>query len=306
MELGRRALRAEESAVAHRRLDAVSSPAPSVGWVPNRPDVLAAVAASARDRVPVGLQAAVTDPGRRGLAGLVLLVAVLVVVALAGLLAARPEERSVPSRSAALGRPVDGPAAAAAGGPAAAAGDPGAATGPASAAGGVPAATGATASGAGATAAGAPVLVHVAGAVREPGLVELAAGSRVADAVEAAGGVTVRGDPASVNLARPVVDGEQVVVVRHGSAPVALGAVPGPVVGGNPSLGAGAAPAGPVDLNTATLEQLDALPGIGPVLAARILDWRSANGRFSSVDELGEVSGIGEATLADLRPAVRV
>jgi competence protein ComEA len=156
------------------------------------------------------------------------------------------------------------------------------------------------------TASPAEVVVHVVGAVRRPGLVHLPAGARVADAVDAAGGATSRAQLASVNLARVLVDGEQLVVQRRGG-PVLLGA-PGSagVAGGSGGAAATASPASPVDLNTATLEQLDELPGIGPVLAQRILDWRAANGRFSTVDELGEVSGIGEATMADLRPLVRV
>ena len=155
------------------------------------------------------------------------------------------------------------------------------------------------------TAAAGPateVVVHVVGAVHHPGLVRLPAGSRVADAVRAAGGTTASARPASVNLARLLVDGEQLVVQRRGSAP--LVAAPGPP--GAVGSGATPAPSAPVDLNSATLEALDGLPGIGPVLAQRILDWRTAHGRFSSVDELGEVSGIGEATLADLRPVVTV
>jgi competence protein ComEA len=149
----------------------------------------------------------------------------------------------------------------------------------------------------------AEVVVHVVGAVHRPGLVRLPAGSRVADAVRAAGGTTASARPASVNLARVLVDGEQLVVQRRGAAP--LVAAPG-VTGPATSSGQAAGSAAPVDLNVATLESLDALPGIGPVLAQRILDWRTAHGRFSSVDELGEVSGIGEATLADLRPVVTV
>ncbi len=145
----------------------------------------------------------------------------------------------------------------------------------------------------------AEVVVHVVGAVHRPGLVRLRAGSRVADAVDAAGGPTDAARLASVNLARPAVDGEQVVVQRRGR-PSVLGA---PAVSA-PAAGAG--PASPVDLNSATLDALDGLPGIGPVLAQRILDWRRAHGRFSSVDELGEVSGIGEATLSDLAPLVVV
>ena len=166
-------------------------------------------------------------------------------------------------------------------------------------------ATAAVATGA-ATAAASPaaeVVVHVVGAVHHPGLVRLPAGSRVVDAVRAAGGTTASARPASVNLARLLVDGEQLVVQRRGSPPLA--AAPG-LAGAVGSAGATPAPSAPVDLNSATLEALDALPGIGPVLAQRILDWRTAHGRFSSVDELGEVSGIGEATLADLRPVVTV
>ena len=163
--------------------------------------------------------------------------------------------------------------------------------------------TAATASSAATTGSAREVVVHVVGAVHHPGLVRLPAGSRVADAVRAAGGTTASARPASVNLARLLVDGEQLVVQRRGSAP--LVAAPGPP-GAVGSAGATPAPSAPVDLNSATLEALDALPGIGPVLAQRILDWRTAHGRFSSVDELGEVSGIGEATLADLRPVVTV
>jgi competence protein ComEA len=147
------------------------------------------------------------------------------------------------------------------------------------------------------------VVVHVAGAVRRPGLVELPGGARVSDAVEAAGGATRKADLTSVNLARPLVDGEQLLVLRRGQAG-------GPVAGAaGPPGGAGgpAGPAGaPIDLNTATLQQLDGLPGVGPVLAQRIIDWRTEHGRFATVDELTEVSGIGERTLADLRSAVRV
>ncbi len=143
------------------------------------------------------------------------------------------------------------------------------------------------------------VVVHVVGEVARPGLVRVPAGARVADAVQEAGGAGPLADLGLVNLARPVVDGEQVVLPREGEA-LALPAPPAP--------GSGAAPtaAGPVDLNAATLEQLDALDGIGPVLAQRILDWRTANGRFSGVDELGEVEGIGDKLLERLRDQVRV
>lgn len=161
----------------------------------------------------------------------------------------------------------------------------------------------------GAPAASMPpsVTVHVVGAVHRPGLAQLPAGARVADAIRAAGGTTTGARLASVNLARPLVDGEQLVVQRR-DGPTIVGA-PGGFSSGAGSAGAATGPgtaASPVDLNTASLEALDGLPGIGPVLAQRILDWRGAHGRFSAVDELGEVAGIGEATLADLRPLVAV
>jgi competence protein ComEA len=144
------------------------------------------------------------------------------------------------------------------------------------------------------------LVVHVTGAVRRPGLVELPAGSRVDAALSAAGGATHKADLASVNLARRLVDGEQIVVLRKGRSTAPPGGASGPPAD------ASASPGQPVDLNTATLEQLDGLPGVGPVLAQRIIDWRTEHNRFSSVDELTEVSGIGERTLADLRPLVHV
>lgn len=142
------------------------------------------------------------------------------------------------------------------------------------------------------------VIVHVAGQVARPGLVRLPGGSRVADAVEAAGGVTRPRAAESVNLARLVVDGEQIYVGGGGGG--AGGAE-------SPRVGAGADSANsPLDLNAATAEQFDALPGVGPVIAGRIVEWRTLHGRFRSVEELAEVSGIGEAILASLRPLVRV
>ncbi len=146
------------------------------------------------------------------------------------------------------------------------------------------------------------VVVDVAGKVRSPGLVTLPEGSRVADALEEAGGPRPGVDLTTLNLARPLVDGEQLLV---GLAPAVW---PPPEVG-TPTPGSvpgepGAVPL--VDLNTATLEQLDTLPGIGPVTGQAILDWRAANGSFTSVDELLEVDGIGDATLADLRDLVTV
>jgi competence protein ComEA len=147
----------------------------------------------------------------------------------------------------------------------------------------------------------APVLVHVLGAVARPGLVELASGARVVDAVAAAGGFAADADPAGVNLARPVVDGEQLVVA-------AVGQVPAPVPSSSTDPGGGGtgatSPGGPVHLNTADLAALDTLPRIGPALAQRIIDWREANGPFTSVDQLLEVAGIGDAVFSGLADRV--
>jgi competence protein ComEA len=136
------------------------------------------------------------------------------------------------------------------------------------------------------------VVVDVVGAVRRPGLYRLAQGSRIADALTRAGGATAKADLAQVNLAAPLADGEQVVVPRRGVA--AAGAASG-------SAGAAAAP---VQLSTATLEQLDSLPGVGPVTAQKILDYRQKHGAFQSVDELDAVPGIGPKRLDQLHELV--
>lgn len=135
------------------------------------------------------------------------------------------------------------------------------------------------------------VYVDVVGAVRRPGLYRIGAGARVADAVTRAGGPTRKADLELINLAALVADGEQVIVPRRGAADVA-------------ATGASSSPSGPVHLNGATLEQLDALPGVGPVTAQKIVDYRVQHGGFGSVDELDAVPGIGPARLSDLRPLV--
>jgi competence protein ComEA len=150
-------------------------------------------------------------------------------------------------------------------------------------------------------AGGGPV-VDVVGKVRRPGVYRLGSGARVQDAVTAAGGMMPGVDPVSVNLARKLTDGEQLVIGLPAVGQLAPGQ---PTVGDAPPAG-GAAGAGPLDLNSATVEQLDALPGVGPVLAQRIVDWRSQHGRFDSVADLSKVSGIGQAKLADLTPLVTV
>ena len=160
--------------------------------------------------------------------------------------------------------------------------------------------------GAGASTASAEIVVHVVGQVLRPGLVRLRAGARVADAIKQAGGARAGADLSALNLARPVTDGEQIRVPRPGeSAATGTGAGSGGGRAGSATGGgAGASSGAPVSLNAADTAGLDALPGVGPVLAQRIIDWRAEHGRFTSVDELGEVSGIGDKLLARLRPLV--
>ena len=148
-----------------------------------------------------------------------------------------------------------------------------------------------------ATSSRSAVVAHVAGAVVRPGLYRLGGAPRVADALDAAGGPAPDADLDAVNLAAAVADGERVYLPRKGEAP------PGAVAGG--ASGPGSNPA-PLDLNTATAEQLEELPGVGPSTAAAILAYRQQHGPFRSVDQLLEVRGIGEARLAELRPKVRV
>ena len=166
-------------------------------------------------------------------------------------------------------------------------------------------------SGAGGTAVGTAsaeqVVVHVVGQVARPGLVRLRPGARVADAITAAGGATKRADLAALNLARPVTDGEQVHVPRPGETPLAPQGPgpPGPASGGAAGGGVEAGD-GLVNLNSADQATLETLPGVGPVLAQRILEWRSEHKRFTSVEELREVSGIGDKVFASLQPKVTV
>jgi competence protein ComEA len=137
------------------------------------------------------------------------------------------------------------------------------------------------------------VVVDVVGAVRRPGLYRLREGTRIADAVGRAGGATPKADLAQVNLAAPLADGEQVVVPARGAAAAAGGTAAAP-----------GSPTAPVDLNTASPEQLDTLPGVGPSTAAKIIAFRQAHGPFHSLAELDAVPGIGPARLAELKGLV--
>ena len=138
------------------------------------------------------------------------------------------------------------------------------------------------------------LVIDVAGAVRRPGLYRLRPGSRIDDAIAAAGGVTAKAQLDAVNLAAPVADGEQVVVPARGAVGSSAASAPA----------AGSSPSAPLDLNTATAEQLDSLPGIGPVTAQKILDFRQQHGAFHSVAELEGVPGIGPGRLAQLKGLV--
>lgn len=231
---------------------------------------------------------------RKAVLGLVLLLLIAVGYAVQHFWLGRPQAVAVPVAAARpVARPVAesdpgappepaGPETAAQSEPAA----PAAPVEPADAAGSGPASppSGGAARGAPAL---APVVVDIAGRVTHPGVRTLTGGSRVADALRAAGGALPGVDTDGLNLARVLVDGEQVLV-----------GAPAPPVAAQPS----AAPRSPVSLNRATLDQLDALPGVGPVLARHILDFRSSHGLFRSVEQLRQISGIGERKLSDLKP----
>ncbi|MDF9813215.1 ComEA family DNA-binding protein [Streptomyces sp. SPB162] len=188
----------------------------------------------------------------------------------------RPRTVSAPAR-------IDGPSPGA---------SPASLRGPGSAPGSAAVGSGPSGFGPAAVVTAKPVLtVDVAGQARRPGLLRLPAGSRVADALAAAGGALPGTDTSALNLARVLTDGEQLVV---GGPPTA--AAPGP---------GGGAPAGPISLSSATSAQLETLPGVGPVLARHILDYRAQHGGFASVDQLRDVTGIGDRRFSDLKPLVQ-
>jgi competence protein ComEA len=211
-------------------------------------------------------------PDSRGAAGLALAVLVAVVATLWWVLSARPHSQAV------------GPAVAIT--PEVSLSAPGA-TNPSTGAG----STSVVPSGSSA----ATVLVDVAGKVRRPGVYRLPAGSRVYQAIRVAGGARPGVSTTALNLAAAVTDGEQIVVGAHV-----------PVQDAPPVVGTSAVGAGPIDLNTATLEQLESLPGVGPVLGQNILDWRNAHGHFASVGQLQQVPGIGDVRMAQLQPLVTI
>ena len=229
-----------------------------------------------RRLAPAAWRGARLDPGRPGATALALVAAVAAVVAAVGVWLERPRAEPVPDLPAVTVSAPDADSSAAS------------------------ARTTAAPTAAAPTPPPAPLVVSVSGKVRRPGLVEVPEGARVADVLDAAGGALPGTDLSTLNLARRVADGEQ-VSVGVPAAPDAAPAAPG-----NPSSAAGGAANGKVDLNLATVEQLDALPGIGPVTAQRILEWRSRHGRFTRVEQLREIEGIGERRLAQLREMVTV
>lgn len=240
--------------LAAARLDRLFA-APGSGWVPPPADDVeqASWSPPATGLLPDTVRGGRLDPGRRGAAALLVVGLVAAAVAAVVVLRGQPEEVLVPEVTAS-GAPLPG------------------------------------ADDASAAPAG-ELVVSVAGEVVRPGLVRLPAGSRVDDALRAAGGLIPGTEVGLLNLARKLVDGEQVLV----------GVEPPP---GAAAAGPGAAAGGLLDLNTATPEQLDDLPGVGPVLAGRIVDWRTEHGGFRSVDQLREVPGIGESKYATLKSKV--
>ena len=257
--------------------------------------------------VPESLREARVDPGRRGAILLTVVAAVAAVVAAVGVWRDRPETRPVqpvalsPVTTNGSSGPVTGDEASTA--------VSGARASPAPRA---PAATSSGARSVTASSTSSTVYVSVTGFVRKPGVVRLRAGSRVADAIASAGGVNADGDVTGMNLAAVLSDGDSVVVGGGQSRSVA-GTVTGTPLGSSRATVTGAATATPdpaaatpVNLNEADQSALEALPGVGPVMAGNILAWRNEHGSFSSVEQLQEVSGIGPARYAQLASLVTV
>ena len=154
--------------------------------------------------------------------------------------------------------------------------------------------------------AAADVLVYVCGAVKSPGVVRVPADARVADALELAGGPEAKAELAAVNLAAKVVDGQQIVVPERGTVAAAGAAASGAAGGAAAAGGSAAVPGAPVNINTASLEELDALSGVGPATAQKIIDYRTASGPFKTVEDIKNVSGIGDAKFAAMKDSITV
>ena len=275
--------------------------------------------------VPEPLREARVDPGRRGALLLTVVAAVAALVAAVGVWRDQPEARPVQAVSLAQvsdAAPATGTAAAGrttgslrtAAGPrttktaAGSAGVDSSDGGDASSGGDSSAGVGGGGAGTGAPAEPAVLVVSVTGAVRHPGLVRLPPGARVADAIAKAGGVTGPADLTGMNLAARLSDGASVVVsdeAHGGGGSSVSGLGPDPTAGG-PTTSRSRGPVAKADLNTADAATLDALPGVGPVTAAAIVAWREKNGRYTSVEQLQEIAGIGPAKYAALAPLVTV
>jgi competence protein ComEA len=246
---------------------ASSPPSASLRASPDDPDLGPAESGWSEDTTWSGGRRLRIDPGLPGVRVLALVGLLAALLAGAYLWWSRPEPRPAP-------QPIVRPAAQPAIAPSMGAGTP--------------------------TPSPSPLVVDVAGKVRHPGVVSLPPGARVIDAIKEAGGVRPGTKTGTLNLARHVVDGEQILVgVNATPAPM------GPPAGTSGAPGA-AASGPPMDLNAATATQLDQLPGVGPVLAQRIVDYRTQHGGFRSVDELRQVSGIGDAKYADIKSLVRI
>jgi competence protein ComEA len=280
-------VRTEPERVAERvrRLLEESGRAPTAGSEaparhpapPDRPPLRERLAA----RLPVRV-----DPGRRGALAVGVAVVIAAALAVAWVSAARP--KALPVSSAGPGTGTASPSLPGSAAPVPSTAGAARPAGPA----------GPSAAGPGSSAPAPVVVVDVAGKVRHPGVYRLPAGARVDDAVQAAGGALSGARLDRLNLAAKLVDGQQ----------VAVGVAPALDAGGGPPATAGgsASPGAPVDLNTGTLEQLQTLPGVGPVLAQHILDWRAQHGRFASVEQLNDVTGIGDVKFAALKSLVTV
>lgn len=262
--------RADPADTVADRADGADGPpwaAPPAGWVP--PGSFGAqLRALLADRLPAPLRGAQWNPGRRGL--LAVSVLALVGVAFAGVLLLRGRPHAVAVESPASPTSVPSMPSMPSLSPLATATAP------------------------------VEVLVDVEGKVARPGVVRLPRGSRVQDALAAAGGALAGADISALNRAQVLIDGEQLRVGLPGVPIVNPAGGTGEPGGTNPANSA------PVDLNTASVAQLDALPGVGPVTAQHIVDWRTQHGRFTAVEQLQEVSGIGPATYAALAPLVTV